>query len=116
MRTISVDDIPRLVEDTVYTAVGLGVLGFQRIQVQRQELKRSVAGTLDGAREALDQRVRLVEERLTDLDDRVDELYRTVEPKLPGPARQPARLAMTLAREVRGQVFDLVERGGRPTR
>ncbi|HEY8525505.1 MAG TPA: hypothetical protein VIL48_11105 [Acidimicrobiales bacterium] len=45
MRTISVDDIPRKLQDTVYTAVGLGILGFQQIQVQRQQLQRSLAGS-----------------------------------------------------------------------
>jgi hypothetical protein len=78
MRSISVDGIPRVVEDTVYTAVGLGVLGFQRVQVQRQQLKRSLSsscgdarGTVDGvarhavnlAREAGSQVRHLVERR-----------------------------------------------------
>ncbi|HEX8804966.1 MAG TPA: hypothetical protein VF743_12260 [Acidimicrobiales bacterium] len=71
MRSISVDDIPRLAEDALYTAVGLGVLGFQHIQVQRQQAKRSLATTLGEAREAVDERVKLVEERLADLLERV---------------------------------------------
>ena len=50
MRSITGDEIPKLVEDTLYTAVGLGVLGFQRIQVHRQELKRSLAGLACEAR------------------------------------------------------------------
>ena len=49
MRSISVDDIPRMVEDTVYTAVGLGLLGFQRVQVQRQQLKRSLSSSYGDA-------------------------------------------------------------------
>ena len=50
MRSITGDEIPKMVEDTLYTAVGLGVLGFQRIQVHRQELKRSLAGLAREAR------------------------------------------------------------------
>lgn len=49
MATITVDDIPKKVEDALYTAVGLGVLGFQQVQVQYQQLKRSLAGGLDDA-------------------------------------------------------------------
>lgn len=110
MRSISVDDIPRMVEDTVYTAVGLGVLGFQQAQVQRQQLKRSLSSSYGEAREALDDRVKLVEERLSDLDDRFDEAFESVEPQLPGTARDVARQAIGLAREARTKVFDLALR------
>ena len=50
MGNINGDDVPKFVEETLYTAVGLGVLGFQRLQVQRQELKKSLASALDEAR------------------------------------------------------------------
>lgn len=106
----SIEDIPKMVEDTVYTAVGLGVLGFQRVQVQRQQLKRSLSSSCSEAREVFDDRVKLVEERLTDLDERVDEMLGSVEPRLPEPARSAARQAVSIAREARGHVFDLVER------
>ena len=62
MRSISVDDIPRMVEDTVYTAVGLGVLGFQRVQVQRQQLKRSLSSSYGDACGAARQAVDLARE------------------------------------------------------
>jgi hypothetical protein len=42
MQAISVDDITRRVENTLYTAVGLGILGFQHLQVQRRQLARSL--------------------------------------------------------------------------
>jgi hypothetical protein len=99
------------VEDVVYTAVGLGVLGFQRVQVHRRELERSLAAGLEDARQALDERARTIEERLDDLDGRFDEVYEAaVEPHLPEPARAPARHAIALGREVRTQVLELVER------
>lgn len=41
---ISVDDVTDAVENTVYTAVGLGILGFQHLQVQRRELTKQVSG------------------------------------------------------------------------
>jgi uncharacterized protein HemX len=42
MQAISVDDVTRRVENTLYTAVGLGILGFQHLQVQRRQLARSL--------------------------------------------------------------------------
>lgn len=109
MRSIT-DDIPKAVEDTFYTAVGLGVLGFQRLQVHRQDLKRTMSATLADAREALDGGVRTVEERMLGLDDRFDEAYESVEPRIPEPARRPARQAVAFAREARHHVFEMVER------
>ena len=35
MAGISVDNVTDAVENTVYTAVGLGILGFQHLQVGR---------------------------------------------------------------------------------
>jgi hypothetical protein len=43
---LSTDDSSRTVENTVYTAVGLGILGFQHLQVQRQQLKRALRNAL----------------------------------------------------------------------
>jgi hypothetical protein len=42
MSGISVDDLTTAVENTVYTAIGLGILGFQHLQVQRRQLRRHV--------------------------------------------------------------------------
>jgi predicted urease superfamily metal-dependent hydrolase len=46
MPAISVEDVSRRVENTVYTAVGLGILGFQHFQVQRRELMRALDATV----------------------------------------------------------------------
>ncbi|MGH9192692.1 MAG: hypothetical protein ACRDZ0_09530 [Acidimicrobiales bacterium] len=46
MPRLVTDDITRRVENTVYTAVGLGILGFQHLQVQRQQLKRALENVL----------------------------------------------------------------------
>jgi hypothetical protein len=58
MPAISVEDVSRRVENTVYTAVGLGILGFQHLQVQRRQLLQ-----------ALDATVRQVVERTRPDDD-----------------------------------------------
>jgi hypothetical protein len=47
---ISVDELTNTVthalENTLYTAVGLGILGFQHLQVQRRELAKQVSGAM----------------------------------------------------------------------
>lgn len=52
MSGISVDDVTTAVENTVYTAVGLGILGFQHLQVQRRQLARQIEATV---RQVVDQ-------------------------------------------------------------
>jgi len=46
MPGISVDDLATAVENTVFTAVGLGLLGFQHLQVQRRQLESQVTSTV----------------------------------------------------------------------
>ena len=46
MSGISVDDLTTAVENTLYTAIGLGILGFQHLQVQRRQLRRRVESTV----------------------------------------------------------------------
>jgi hypothetical protein len=35
-------DLPRGARDAVYTGLGLGILGFQRLQVRRREIEKSL--------------------------------------------------------------------------
>ena len=39
---IDVEDLTHRAEEALYTAVGLGILGFQHLQVRRRELARSL--------------------------------------------------------------------------
>lgn len=39
---IDVEELTRRAEEALYTAVGLGILGFQHLQVRRRELARSL--------------------------------------------------------------------------
>jgi hypothetical protein len=57
MSAFSVDDLTTAVENTVYTAVGLGILGFQHLQVQRRELERTVTATVRVVAEQLERTV-----------------------------------------------------------
>jgi hypothetical protein len=40
------NEISKTVENTLYTAVGLGILGFQHLQVQRRQLERALRDLL----------------------------------------------------------------------
>jgi hypothetical protein len=57
MSGITVDDLTTAVENTVYTVVGLGILGFQHLQVQRRELERTVSSTVRQVAEQLERTV-----------------------------------------------------------
>jgi hypothetical protein len=46
MPRLSTDEISKTVENTLYTAVGLGILGFQHLQVQRRQLERALRDLL----------------------------------------------------------------------
>jgi hypothetical protein len=59
------DDAAARLRDTLYTAVGFGVLGIQQAQVRRRQLQRDLA--------------RLAEE----IDEKVDPVLDDVEAKLP---------------------------------
>ncbi|HEX6417288.1 MAG TPA: hypothetical protein VFZ77_02285 [Acidimicrobiales bacterium] len=52
---LSADDLATTLENAVYTAVGLGILGFQHLQVQRQQLARQVSATVRGVTEHVEQ-------------------------------------------------------------
>ncbi|HZA00312.1 MAG TPA: hypothetical protein VE575_16240 [Acidimicrobiales bacterium] len=41
------DDLSKAAENAAYTAVGLGVLGFHHLQVQRRRLERALQDFVD---------------------------------------------------------------------
>lgn len=66
------EDLANIVKDAAYVSVGLGVIAFQRLQVRRQELTKSLSGSTGEARGTLEllgemvaDRVKLVEERVS---------------------------------------------------
>ncbi len=66
-----IDDVADAVKDAAYVSVGLGVIAFQRLQVRRHELHRSLssqAGAATGPLEVIGtliaDRVKVVEDRL----------------------------------------------------
>ena len=103
-----------IARDAAYVMVGLGVLGFQRAQVQRVELQSRLANDL-----SFDERVTDLREAVTTSLQQVDELVETairfvettlqpLEEQLPTVARDMAKRAHEQAREVRTQLRELV--------
>ena len=77
MPRLQLDDVTNVVKDAAYVSVGLGVIAFQRLQVRRNELNKSMSEQAGTARSALDavgallgDQVKVVEERLGAVLDR----------------------------------------------
>lgn len=99
-----------LARDAAYVAVGLGVLGFQRAQVQRVELRNKLTKDF-----ALDQRIQDVRTELTKGVKQLDDLFESaaqfvetsfqpLEEQLPPTVSQLTTKAFGQAREVRQQI------------
>ena len=99
-----------LARDAAYVAVGLGVLGYQRVQVQRVELKNKLSQDLE-----LDQRLGEVREGVAKGIHQIDDLAESathfvestlqpLEERLPASVTQLTTRAREQAREVRNQI------------
>jgi hypothetical protein len=58
------DDLSKSVKDAFYVTVGLGVIAMQKAQVQRHELEKRLKAQADDLTKVVEDRVKLVEERL----------------------------------------------------
>ena len=103
-----------LARDAAYVAVGLGVLGYQRAQVQRVELQSRLSQDF-----LLDQRIDEVRQGVAKGFQQIDELAESaahfvettlqpLEDKLPPSVTQLTAKAREQAREVRTQIRQLV--------
>ena len=66
----SLDEVAKVLQDAAYVTIGLSVIAFQKAQVQRNELSKSLQGTIDEARATVSDNLKLVEERLRSVADR----------------------------------------------
>jgi hypothetical protein len=109
MGTIS-KGVADLARDAAYVAVGLGVLGYQRAQVQRNELKNMLSKDF-----SFDQHLSTVRTELTKGVTQLDDLLETatqfietsiapLEQQLPPTITQLTTKAFGQAREVRSQI------------
>ncbi len=110
-------EIAKITRDAAYVAVGLGVLGLQRTQVQRQALQRRVrAGELDdvvaGLRAGLTRSVQQADAVVEATIGQLESSLEPLEQQLPQPVRELVAYAHTRAREVRCQLRQAVAPAG----
>lgn len=110
-------EVTGLARDAVYVAVGLGVLGVQRAQVQRVELQKQLARDLseldfaerlEGARSAVAAGVEQFDCLIDGASRLVEDALQPIEEQLPPPVRALARRAQDQAKELRSQIRSLV--------
>lgn len=65
------DDVAEAVKDAAYVSVGLGVIAFQRLQVRRTELAKSLSAPREDARGLLEVAGSLLGDRLKMVEERV---------------------------------------------
>jgi hypothetical protein len=99
-----------LARDAAYVAVGLGVLGFQRAQVQRVELQNklskdfSLDQRLSGVRTEVTKSVKQIDDLVESAARFVESSLQPLEQQLPAPVSQLTTKAREQAREVRSQI------------
>jgi len=109
MRTIS-KGVADLARDAAYVAVGLGVLGYQRAQVQRNELKsflskdHSLDQHLDGVRTELSKGLEQLDDLLETATQLIESSLQPLEQQLPPTVTQLTTKAFGQSREVRIQI------------
>jgi uncharacterized alpha-E superfamily protein len=104
-----------LARDAAYVAVGLGVLGYQRAQVQRVELKHKLSQSkltkdfsldqrLDGVRTGVNKGIRQIDDLAESATQYVESAFLPLEDRLPASVSQLTTKAREQAREVRTQI------------
>ena len=107
MADVNLDTVTDTLRDAIYVGIGAGVIAFQKLQVQRVELTKTVTtqideargsaqGSLDSVSSLVEGRVKLLEERLEGLEGRLEGLLAQIEDKLPEQARDLVKQARDL--------------------
>lgn len=99
-------DVTKPVKDALYVAVGLGVIGIQRAQVQRRELRKQLENQLDTTTGQLQRLTRQVE-------GVVDPMLDQLTARLPERSRGLVTQARSAAKEAQGQLLGRVAHGSR---
>ena len=95
-----------LARDAAYVAVGLGVLGYQRAQVQRVELQNRLSKdfSLDEVRQEVAKGIHQIDDLAETAVQFVETTLQPLEDKLPSSVSQVTTKAKQQAREVRIQI------------
>ncbi len=120
----SITSVTKTAKDAAYVAVGLGVLGFQKAQVQRQELvqrleRQELVQRLASSRTDWREQVKDARSEIGEQAKRLDTVVSTalaavdtrlepIEAKLPETARGLLTQARVQAHEVHAQLRDLL--------
>lgn len=120
-------DVRSTLKDAAYVGIGFGVLAFQKAQVQRQELRKQLEATLGNAKggfaklgDDVQDRLKLVEERLEsitkqvdaaadDFEERLGKALDEVQSRLPEQAKELFSKAREAGKDARTQVRQLVK-------
>ncbi len=113
--SIDADKVVELAKDAFYVTVGLGVLGYQQLQVRRNELKQRLndrlaarKGQMDDVTKALEARISALDERIQTFQTKVDSVVEQVKDRLPAPAGGVITQAQDAALKARQQVRGLL--------
>jgi hypothetical protein len=103
-------EVTNIARDAAYVVVGLGVLGFQKAQVQRVELKSKLAGDLGLEDRLADARTAVTSgvQHLDGIVELVESKLQPLEEQLPPVARNLAQKAHAQVREIRAQIREMV--------
>jgi hypothetical protein len=99
-----------LARDAAYVAVGLGVLGYQRVQLERVELQKRLSGDfsfderIGDVRHGVAKGVQQIDDLAESATQFVETTLQPIEEKLPAPVSQLTSKAREQAREVRAQI------------
>jgi hypothetical protein len=99
-----------LARDAAYVAVGLGVLGYQRVQVQRVELQQrlsedlSLDDRIDEVRQGVAKGIHQIDDLAESAVQFVETTLQPLEERLPQSVTQLTSKAREQAREVRTQI------------
>lgn len=120
-------DVRSTIKDAAYVGIGFGVLAFQKAQVQRQELQKRLESGIGDAKgsfgklgDDVQDRIKLVEERLEaltkqvdaaadDFEERLDKALDEVQARIPEQARELFTKARAAGKDARTQVRQLVK-------
>jgi hypothetical protein len=121
-------DVRSTLRDAAYVGIGFGVLAFQKAQVQRVELQKRLESSVGEAKggfgklnEDVQDRLKLVEERLEalgkqvdaaadDFEERLDKALDEVQERLPEQVKELFGKARAAGKDARAQVRQLVRK------
>ena len=109
------DRVTGALVDAFHISVGAGVLTFQKAQVRRRELSEQLGTYADTTKAQLetvstrvDDRLKLVEERLGTFETRLEDLFDELEERMPDQVQTLVSQAVDAAKDAQTQVRTLL--------